>query len=110
MRVMIWTAVIAALCARTTFAADQTLSGTIGDSMCGVSHKDMSTKMTDRECTQACTSKGAQYVLGSDGKVYKLKNHDASLKTHAGHTVNLTGDVKGDTIKVSKIEMSKGGI
>ena len=61
--------------------------------------------MTDRECTQACTAKGAQYVLVSDGKVYKLTNHDADLKTHAGQVVKLTGDVKGNTIKVSKIEM-----
>src|SRR2546422_11643531 len=61
----------------------------------------------DRECTQACAAKGAQYVLVADGKVYKLTNHDAYLKTHAGHTVNLTGDVKGDTIRLSKIEMPK---
>ena len=108
MKIMIWTAGIAALCASTTFAADQSLTGTISDSVCGVSHKGMSTKMTDRECTQLCTSKGAQYVLVSDGKVYKLTNHDADLKTHSGHTVNLSGDVKGDTIRVSKIVMPKG--
>jgi hypothetical protein len=107
MRVMIWTAAIAALCASATFAAEQTLSGTISDSMCGVSHKGMSTKMTDRECTQVCASKGAQYALVSDGKAYKLMNHDSDLKTHAGHTVNLTGDVKGDTIRVSKIVMPR---
>src|SRR5437762_3028339 len=37
----------------------------------------------------------------------KLTNHDADVKTHAGHMVNLTGDVKGSTIRVSKIEMPK---
>jgi len=74
-------------------AAEQTLMGMISDSLCGVSHKAMATKMTDRECTQACTAKGAQYVLVSDGKVYKLTNHNADLKTHAGHTVNLTGSI-----------------
>jgi len=73
--------------------------------MCGVSHKDMGKTMTDRECTQMCAAKGAQYILVADGKVYKLTNHDADLKTHAGHVVNLTGAIKGDTIKVSKIEM-----
>ena len=35
----------------------------------------------------------------------KLTGHDADLRTHAGHTVNLTGELKGETIKVSKIEM-----
>ena len=104
MKTLIGTTIVALLCAANVRAADQTLMGTISDSLCGASHKDMGKKMSDRECTQACTAKGAQYVLVADSKVYKLTNHDADLKTHAGHTVNLNGDVKGDTIKVLKIE------
>ena len=108
MRTMIiGAAVVAALTASTAWAADQTLKGAVSDSMCGASHKGMGTKITNRECTQACASKGAQYVLVADGNVYKLTDHDADLKTHAGHTVNLTGDVRGNTIRVSKIEMPK---
>jgi hypothetical protein len=30
-------------------------------------------------------------MLVSEGDVHKLTNHDADLKTHAGHSVNLTG-------------------
>jgi hypothetical protein len=105
--IMIGVALVVALSASTASAADQTVTGVVSDSMCGVSHKGMATKMTPRECTQACAAKGAQYVLVSDGKVYKLTNHDADVKTHAGHMVNLTGDVKGDNIRVSKIEMPK---
>jgi hypothetical protein len=105
MKTLIGTTIVALLCIVNVRAADQTLMGTISDSLCGASHKDMGKKMTARECTQACTAKGAQYLLVSDGKVYKLTNHDADLKTHAGHMVNLAGDVKGDTIKVSRIEM-----
>jgi hypothetical protein len=105
MKALIGTTIVALLCAASVRAADQTLMGTISDSSCGASHKDMGKKMSDRECTQGCTAKGAQYVLVADGKIYQLTNHDADLKIHAGHTVNLTGDVKGDTIKVSKIEM-----
>ena len=105
MKALIGTTIVALLCAASVRAADQTLMGTISDSSCGASHKDMGKKMSDRECTQGCTAKGAQYVLVADGKIYKLTNHDADLKIHAGHSVNLTGDVKGDTIKVSKIEM-----
>jgi hypothetical protein len=44
----------------------------------------------------------------SDGKIYKLSNHAGDLKTHAGHTVTVTGEVKGDSIKVSKVEMPAG--
>ena len=104
------TAVIASalvLLASSGFAADQTWTGAISDKMCGADHKKMGGKMSDRDCTLACTKGGTPYVLVVDGKVYQLIGHDADLKTHAGHTVNLMGELKGDTIKVSKVEMPK---
>ena len=87
------------------FAAEQTFAGVVSDKMCGADHTKMGGKMSARECTLACAKGGAPYVLVSEGKVYQLTNHDPDLKTHAGHTVNLTGELKGDTIRVSKIEM-----
>ena len=89
------------------FAGEQTVRGTISDVMCGASHAGMPTKMTDRECTQFCAGKGAQYVLVSDGKIYKLQNHNAELKAHAGEEVSITGEVKGDGIKVSRVGPAK---
>jgi hypothetical protein len=103
MRAMINATVVAAMCASSAWAAERTLSGVVSDSLCGAKHG--MANMSDRECTQMCASKGAQYVLVSDGKIYRLVNHAADLRTHAGHTVDLTGDVKGETIKVSRIEM-----
>src|SRR5713226_4755962 len=88
-------------------AADQTFTGAISDKMCGANHKAMGAKMKDRECTQACTKGGTPYVLVAGDKVYQLTNHDGDLRTHAGHTVNLTGELKGDTICVSNVEMPK---
>jgi hypothetical protein len=38
-----------------------------------------------------------------------MTNHDADLRTHAGHVVNLAGELKEDTIRVSKIEMPSKG-
>ena len=90
------------------FAAEQTWTGSISDKMCGADHKKMGGKRSDRDCALACAKGGAPYVLVVDGKVYQLTNHDADLRTHAGHTVNLTGELKGDTIRVSKIEMPNG--
>ena len=90
-------------------AADHTWTGAISDKMCGADHKKMGGKMSDRDCTLACAKGGATYVLVSDAKVYQLVNHDADLRTHAGHTVTLTGELKGDTIRVSKIEMPGKG-
>jgi hypothetical protein len=53
------TLLVAMLSTTGAWAADQTLTGTISDSMCGVSHAGMSKKMTNRECTQDCAAKGA---------------------------------------------------
>jgi hypothetical protein len=40
--------------------------------------------------------------------VYSIDNQDfAGLPEHAGHTVKLTGDMNGDSIKVSDLMMPK---
>lgn len=107
MKTRVIAGVMSMLIAGTAFAAEHTWTGSISDKMCGVDHKKMDTKLSDRECTQTCAKGGAPYVLVSDGKIYQLMNHEADLRAHAGHTVNLTGESKGDTIRVSKIEMPK---
>ena len=91
-----------------TFAADWV--GQISDSMCGASHAGMTSShpgMTDRACALACAKAGAKFVFVSDGKVYKIANQDSPLlQMHAGHAgVTLTGEMKGDTITVSKVAM-----
>lgn len=95
----------AAAAANPANAADHTWTGAISDKMCGADHKKMGGKMDDRECTLACTKGGAPYVLVADGKVYQLTGRDGDLRTHAGHVVKLTGDLDGDTIKVSTVVM-----
>ena len=92
-------------------AADKTWTGKISDSMCGASHTKMMAEHkppsnNDRDCTLECVKAGGKYVFVSGGKVYNIENQDlALLEQHAGHTVRLTGDMKGDTITVSKIVM-----
>ena len=60
---------------------------------------------TARACTETCVKGGASYVFVSGGKVYKLEDPSKLVAAHAGHSVNLTGEMKGDTITVAKIEM-----
>lgn len=93
-----------------SYAAEKKWSGTISDSNCGHSHKSAiehsGKKMSDHDCVLACVKGGAKYVFVQGGKIYNVENQDfAGLEEHAGHTVNLTGEMKGDTIKVSEIEM-----
>ena len=91
-------------------AAEQTWTGKISDSACGAKHEEAAEGqgvMADRDCTQACIRGGSKYVLVVDGKVVQIANQDnKDLATHAGHTVKLTGELKGTAITVSKIEMA----
>lgn len=61
--------------------------------------------MTDPECTLTCVRGGSKFVLVSGDKVFKISNQDnADLPKNAGRTVKLIGELKGDTITISKIE------
>ena len=65
-------------------------------------------KMADRECTEMCIKAGGKYVFIMGDKVFQIADQkDKALAMHAGHTVLLTGELKGDTITVSKIDMPK---
>lgn len=91
-------------------AAEQTWTGKIADSACGAKHEEAAEGqgvMADRDCTQACVRGGSKYVLVVDGKVLQIANQDNNkdLATHAGHLVKMTGELKGNAITVSKIEM-----
>ena len=90
-------------------AAEQTWSGKISDSACGAKHEEAAEGqgvMADRDCTQACIRGGSKYVLVVDGKVLQIANQDnKDLATHAGHAVKITGELKGNAITVTKIEM-----
>jgi hypothetical protein len=110
-RMKTWILVGAALlfASSSPFAAEQTWSGKISDSACGVKHEEAAEGqgvMADRECTQACVRGGSKYVLVVDGKVLQIANQDnKDLATHAGHAVKITGELKGNAITVTKIEM-----
>src|SRR2546421_4886856 len=58
-----------------------------------------------------CVKGGSKYVLVSNGKVYQIANQTyADLAKHAGHTVRLAGETKGDSIIVSKIEIDRKSV
>lgn len=90
-------------------AADKTMNGTIGDAKCCAKHSKAehgSQTDSDHECVNKCVAGGSKYVFVSGSKTYEIANQDfAGLKDHAGHKVALTGEVKGDSVTVSKIDM-----
>jgi hypothetical protein len=105
----------------TGLSAEQTWTGVISDSNCGAVHRadvEHGGRITARECIigresdpniPGCVSAryGRQFVFVVGETVFKVSNQDfAGLRTHAAHRVKLTGELAGDTIKVSKIEMA----
>lgn len=94
------------------FPAEQTWAGQISDSMCGKDHSMMQhggKKTSPRECTLACVKGGSKYAFVSKGTVYEIDNQAMKdLQAHAGHNVQLTGELASDgkTIRVSKITMA----
>jgi hypothetical protein len=90
--------------------AEQTWKGKISDSMCKETHpaaEHDGKKMTDADCTAVCLKKGAKYVFVSGGKVYQLANQNSKqIASHAGHEVELTGAMKGETITASHLKMA----
>jgi len=93
----------------TPVAAEQTFTGQISDSLCKAKHEEAAEdqgKMSDHDCTVACVKGGSKYVLlGSDGKVYDIANQDfKDLEKNAGAKVKISGELKGTSISVSKID------
>jgi hypothetical protein len=112
MRKILGFATVILMSAVFSLAAEKTWTGKISDSDCGRSHKSAiehaGKTLTDHDCVIACVEKGGKYVFVTGGKIYNISNQDLSeLKEHAAHSVKLTGEMTGDTINVSKIEMAK---
>jgi len=87
-----------------TMAADGSWTGWISDSNCGA--KGANAKAG--ECTTKCVKeKGAKYVFVNDAdqKVYVVDAQD-KVAAHAGHHVTVKGNVEGDTLKLSSIDMA----
>ena len=78
-------ALLVALAAVPAFAAPQTWTGTISDSMCGAKHMEgeHGMKVSDKACTEMCVKKGATYVFVSDadGRLSRLDARRTFLLT-----------------------------
>jgi hypothetical protein len=100
-------AVLVSLSAAARNPPEQTWKGKISDSMCKDKHpagEHDGKKMTDADCTSVCVKNGSKYVFVSDGKVFQLANQGSkTIASHAGQEVQLTGELKGDTITATKI-------
>jgi hypothetical protein len=92
------------------FAADQSITGVISDSMCNSNHAMMQNgakRMSDHDCTVACVKAGQKYVLISNRKVYQIKNQNfADLEKDAGGMVKATGQLTPDGKSITLVKLS----
>jgi len=108
MRIMSFVVLAGLLVAAPAFAAGkQTLTGEVGDAMCGKTHMEGA----PAECTRTCVSKGSKYALVVGDKIYTLETADktvlALLDQQAGRNATVTGTVNGTTIAVSSAVAAK---
>ena len=100
----------AVLCGASLASAD-TWTGKISDSSCDGSHDTMTEhgkKGNDKDCTLMCFKDGSKFVFVTKDTVMPIANQDfKDLQQFAGETVTLTGDLKGKSITVTKIEKAK---
>jgi|SRR5271156_1021443 len=107
MRVVIFSAITClTLFPASLFAAagKRTLTGEVGDAMCGRKHMEGETAA---ECTRACVGHGSKFALVVGDKIYTLDTDNktalATLDQQAGKMATVTGTVDGDTIAVSSV-------
>lgn len=91
---------------KTKAPAAEKWTGNISDAMCGKSHgENGGTLQKDHDCTIKCAKTGS-FVFVVGDKIYKIADQKmAELTAHAGHRVEITGTMKGDTITVTKVTM-----
>jgi hypothetical protein len=88
-------------------AKTTTVTGTVGDVMCGAKHM-MAGDATG--CTRGCVKKGSDYALIVKDKVYTLQANAAAkadLDKLAGKRATVVGDLTGETIRVTSVQTAK---
>jgi len=79
--------------------------GVLSDSHCGAKHATASEDAA--KCVIACASGGADYVVVSEGKIYKFEKKNAFYKHFAGKNVEVVGNLTGDTFAMMDLGVAE---
>ena len=82
-------------------AQDQTLTGVVSNTHCGLKHSAPSA--SDASCVKSCVGRGASYALVVGDKIYTLEGGKTDLEKLAGLKASVSGHVDGTTVHVSKV-------
>jgi hypothetical protein len=80
--------------------------GVIGDSRCQHEHRPAARFAVDEgTCTRNCVAAGAEYVLVTDTRIFRISNQDlADLPALADVRVAVRGRMNGDMILVARLD------
>jgi hypothetical protein len=79
------------------------LVGMMSDSHCGLKHAVAGPEAA--KCVIGCASKGADYVLVSDGKIYKFEKKNDFYKNFAGKNVEIVGNLTDGTFAMMDLSV-----
>jgi hypothetical protein len=88
-----------------TSGSQKTLTGVVGDAMCGLKHTMKG--MSDAQCTRACIKEGSKYALIVGQTVYILEGDEKDLDKYAGQKVTVIGTVNGESVAVKSVAAAK---
>src|SRR5262245_47447517 len=108
-RLTLWSFLFALTLVGLAFArsSEQTWTGEISDSACKFEHEAAEGQPVPPapECVKVCLRGGSKYVFVVEDKLYTIENQTfPGLDKQAGIAVKLTGELKGDSITITKIE------
>jgi hypothetical protein len=82
-------------------AQDQTMTGVVSNTHCGLKHNAPAADAAG--CVKSCVGRGASYALVVGDKIYTLDGGKVELEKLAGLKASVTGHVDGTTVHVSKV-------
>ena len=83
--------------------------GIIGDSLCVSDHYRFPNRRGDRDCVLGCVKGGAEFVLITDQRVYRIRNQQLSqLAAFANVRVRVEGALDDDRLVISKMTAADG--
>ena len=83
-------------------ATEHTYAGMVTCSRCKAKHSPAMGQTAD-VCVRVCVHGGAHFALVNAESVYLLEGDMGALKKVAGQRVRVTGNLKGDTIRVESV-------
>jgi len=83
-------------------ATEHTYVGMVTCSRCKAKHSPAMGQTAD-VCVRVCVHGGAHFALVNAESVYLLEGDMGALKKVAGQRVRVTGNLKGDTIRVESV-------